>query len=417
MSAALADADAAVGSIVSLDFHRPPTLTEFDRPFHVIDKPSNASRFIRVPGCNFGIRRAVFDAIGRFDEDLLLGQVRDLAFRLQLAGYQIANVPEARVLRRKSRRFLLQFRKGIHLGRYRALLIRRYGSAGISFPRTVRSPQHLWWLISRISLLPLSSPLRAHWAHAAGAACGEFWTLSHGAFRGDRIKARTWRTVKGASRPREQQWSGARSYWEDRFQRHGADLRGVGRIGLDEDANRLQYQIKAARLHRVLDDVRRRLQTLLDAGTGTGVFAALAADLGFTVTAVDFSETALERARKRAPAVRSWIRADLADLSGLQPHDIVMCIDVLFHVVDDGKWAASVLNLADSVRDGGILIIQEHLRGDLGELDGPKHVRWRTLRDYQDILSGWEIKAHQRYRLPYSGEHKDLLVWRRQAES
>jgi GT2 family glycosyltransferase len=71
---------------------RPPTQTEgIGAPFGFL--PSAA-------GCSIGIWKSVFDAVGGFDQSIMLGNDVDLCWRVQLSSYQLRFVPEAVVLYR-----------------------------------------------------------------------------------------------------------------------------------------------------------------------------------------------------------------------------------------------------------------------------------------------------------------------------
>jgi glycosyltransferase involved in cell wall biosynthesis len=50
-----------------------------------------------APTSNFGVRRAAFEALAGFDESFVTGEDIDLCWRLQLAGYRIQFVEDARV--------------------------------------------------------------------------------------------------------------------------------------------------------------------------------------------------------------------------------------------------------------------------------------------------------------------------------
>ena len=160
-------------------------------------------------------------------------------------------------------------------------------------------------------------------------------------------------------------------------------------------------------------------RTLLDAGTGNGYFARRAAALGYTVDAVDFSDVAISEGRAGDSSVRQWYVGALADFTAGEPYDVVICIDVLFHVVDDELWRRSIRNLARLTAPAGTLLIQESLvlapirSDDATGLRGSQHTRWRTLDGYLVQLQGWRLVEHIRYTLPSENVEKDLLVLHR----
>ena len=202
------------------------------------------------------------------------------------------------------------------------------------------------------------------------------------------------------------------SYWDTRHREHRDSLLGPGCIGLDEVANRNDYAAKWDRVRLVLErEVDRGATRILDAGCGTGWFTRRAATLGFTeVEAADFSTAAADIARRNAPASRVRVGA-LHEITCSEPYDVVMCIDVLFHVVDDTMWARSVENLGLLTRPGGALVIQDSLN-ETGEPQPARHVRFRSLAAYRNVLPGWRLDGHETYVLPNEEMRKDLMVFR-----
>jgi SAM-dependent methyltransferase len=206
----------------------------------------------------------------------------------------------------------------------------------------------------------------------------------------------------------------AQSYWERRHRLHGASLRGVGSIGLDHEANQRDYDAKWSHIRPVLEAAKDAgATTLLDAGCGIGHFSQLAHGLGYDVTGVDFSANAVEIAAKAAqPGLRFRV-AQLSKLPRVPSFGVVLCVDVLFHVIDDTAWGETVAALSEAVEAGGRLVIQEHLVAEREAVipDGRRHTRWRTVDDYREVLSGWQLAEHVRYDVPAEQNVKDLMVW------
>ena len=98
--------------------------------------------------------------------------------------------------------------------------------------------------------------------------------------------------------------------------------------------------------------------TLIDAGCGTGRYAAELADRGFRVHGIDRSADLLAVARGRA-AGRAGItleRADLLDAAAPAPADAILCRGVLNDVVDDAEREAVFRRFGVWLRPGGVLI-------------------------------------------------------------
>jgi len=206
-------------------------------------------------------------------------------------------------------------------------------------------------------------------------------------------------------------------HWERRYEKFGAGLTGPGCVELDQQANQVDYESKWNHIRTALlaDGAPRRGTSLLDAGCGPGIFTERFLSLGYTVSAVDFAHNAVAVARKRVGDAVAWYVSGLGDFTPGRTFDVVICIDVLFHITDDALFRRAVLNLADLVDPGGRLIVQDHLipERDVVLTYSPRetHVRWRSLERYTSALGPrWELVAHEHYELPMEKTTKDVLV-------
>lgn len=90
-----------------------------------VDHVGEASYLMECPTLNFGFRRAVFDALGGFDESFAYGSDVDFSWRLNDAGYKVLHVQDASLWhdngtsRRRNRRAYLY-------GKARARLYRKH---------------------------------------------------------------------------------------------------------------------------------------------------------------------------------------------------------------------------------------------------------------------------------------------------
>lgn len=204
-----------------------------------------------------------------------------------------------------------------------------------------------------------------------------------------------------------------RSYWDARHREHGAALTGVGCVLLDEAGNRDDYETKWTHVRPVLErETQRGARRILDAGCGIGWFTKQLHPLRFAdVEAFDFSESAAAQAHNNAPNVRVFV-SSLEDARTHRPFDVVMCLDVLFHVVDDERWARAVANLASLVASHGALVIQDSIACSGGEQPAP-HVRIRSVDHYCSLLGTWTLETHDAYALPAEAVGKNLMLFRK----
>lgn len=209
-------------------------------------------------------------------------------------------------------------------------------------------------------------------------------------------------------------YANPQSYWERRHSAYGTSLEGVGRIHMTEAANESAYHIKWSHVENALK-LAGAPGTLLDAGCGSGWFTQRFVEMGYKVTAFDFTASGIAAAKERVSGDVTWVVSDIASYRSDHSHPLVVCIDVLFHIVDDSAWIEAVSNLG-ALAAGGVLIIQDHLIGQPLPppitTPGTYHTRWRTLEDYQAVLAGAVLEAHDLYELPMEDATKDLLVFR-----
>lgn len=131
---------------------------------------------------------------------------------------------------------------------------------------------------------------------------------------------------------------------------------------------------------------------ILDVGCGTGRFAKKATERGCSVTGVDFSGVAIEKARVYVPAAR-FICLDVeepnADLFGLLHYDVVVFSEILEHIKDDLKLLWQV------PKGKNIYLTVPNFRGD-------GHTRWFSSAGdveerYGEALEIFDMTTHRKW--------------------
>ena len=205
----------------------------------------------------------------------------------------------------------------------------------------------------------------------------------------------------------------ARQYWEDRHGTLRGQLKAVGHVCLTEEANAQQYTVKVERLSHVLQDHvgPRRGATLLDAGCGIGALIPFYRELGFEVTGVDISPTAISEARARGIDALLLV-ARLDELRLGRRFDAVLAVDVLQHVTEDAEWLRTLASLERHLSSDGRLVILDCM-SDFA--NSAQHCRRRAQETYVAALESLDllIIEHQQFRLEHEDSTKDLLVARR----
>ena len=100
---------------------------------------------------------------------------------------------------------------------------------------------------------------------------------------------------------------------------------------------------------------------IMDLGCGGGATAAMVAGLGFSVTAVDPSETGIQVATEAYPTVRFAVRSAYDDLSTeFGEFDAVISLEVVEHCYWPRLFTKTILSL---LRPGGLAIISTPFHG------------------------------------------------------
>ncbi|WP_316755351.1 class I SAM-dependent methyltransferase [Streptomyces herbicida] len=188
-----------------------------------------------------------------------------------------------------------------------------------------------------------------------------------------------------------------RAYWDNRHREHD-DLASGGHIGLDRAGNELFYALRLGTLLGLVGDLTSPAAPLfvLDAGCGKGRFARALTRCGHRVDAFDASSEAIDQARAADGGPR-YAEARLDAWRSPWPYDVVLCVDVLFHVLDDREWTAGLRNLASLVRVTGRLILTDE--------DGPApralgdYILHRPTAAYREVLEPLGLR-HTEFR-PY----------------
>jgi 2-polyprenyl-3-methyl-5-hydroxy-6-metoxy-1,4-benzoquinol methylase len=152
-------------------------------------------------------------------------------------------------------------------------------------------------------------------------------------------------------------------FWDQRHRRLAGRLAG-GNTSLDPMANEM---LNAVRVGRIIDLIGTMSEpdaplVLLDAGCGTGWVTRALASYGHRADGIDTSAaaiaTCIDAARDDGRDRYSISRLD--EWAPPYLYDAVISVDVVFHIMDDDVWAASVLNLASLVRAQGRLLVADH---------------------------------------------------------
>jgi SAM-dependent methyltransferase len=154
-------------------------------------------------------------------------------------------------------------------------------------------------------------------------------------------------------------------YWQERL---SADytLGSTGWKTLGEAFNEWSYAVRARVFTRVARDAvpAPEQASVLDVGSGTGFYLELWQRLGVgRLTGSDLTPVAVERLILRYPTATIQ-KVDIGDVDLPLPtgtYDAISIIDVLYHIVDDGRYLQALSNLARLLTLDGTLLLSENL--------------------------------------------------------
>lgn len=122
-------------------------------------------------GAAMGIRRGAFEAVGGFGGEMAYCEDADLSWKLQLAGYEIAFLPEAVLHYRQRGDLATMYRQHRNYGRGQAVLYRHYRHRGMP-RRPWRTVLGDWWRLLKGLPRLRSAGEKARWVRRLGRAVG-----------------------------------------------------------------------------------------------------------------------------------------------------------------------------------------------------------------------------------------------------
>ena len=207
------------------------------------------------------------------------------------------------------------------------------------------------------------------------------------------------------------------AWWDQRYERMDP-YTVAGHMELTEEQNEAEHEMRWALLRDAVQRYRQPGQDrLLDAGCGNGLLSLRFVELGFEVTGIDFSPTAIEQAREAGGAAATFVVAGIDAYSPDEPFDVIVSNSVLMMITDDAVFHRGVTNLAALLAPGGHLVFEEFLlpRGERTPTESRGVLRRRALEDYLDVIAptAAELVEEVPFVTPHGGQSKQILVFGR----
>ncbi len=177
-------------------------------------------------------------------------------------------------------------------------------------------------------------------------------------------------------------------FWNQRHEKLG--LYSGGDKGISDFENFEFYIHRLSIILKLISkyNVGKRPLDILDAGCGKGFFSNGLFSSGYIVTGIDSSLSAISFCKENYPKI--FFKQDNLDNFILnKAFDVVVCIDVMFHIVEDNLWENSVKNLAYHVKNNSIIIISDFADATDNENEigsKVKYIKYRNKKKYITIL-------------------------------
>ncbi|MBI4522120.1 MAG: class I SAM-dependent methyltransferase [Gemmatimonadetes bacterium] len=184
------------------------------------------------------------------------------------------------------------------------------------------------------------------------------------------------------------------AYWARR-QRSVAGIQAVGYRTKSAGFNQWMYRVRERTAGAVIARITRELGArirVLDVGAGTGFYVRLWKNRPELVqlVGIDVSREAVERLRHLYPDCGFFV-AEVGSGSQLPVEgsfDVVQCMDVLYHITEDGRFERALKQVAERVRPGGFLLVTDNFPAR--DVTTRPHVRLRSRATYARVLAGFE---------------------------
>ncbi|MDX1528946.1 MAG: class I SAM-dependent methyltransferase [Gammaproteobacteria bacterium] len=141
-------------------------------------------------------------------------------------------------------------------------------------------------------------------------------------------------------------------------------------------------------------------ERVLDVGCGVGRWSIPLAEAGAVVTGIDLSSTMVSEASSRAAAKGvdrrcRFLQQDIADLRIDSKFDLIVCVTVLQHILEDRRCRDAITRLADRLIPGGRMVVLEAAPRQRNSRCNSEVFRARVESEYLDwfLQSGLRVDA------------------------
>jgi 2-polyprenyl-3-methyl-5-hydroxy-6-metoxy-1,4-benzoquinol methylase len=193
----------------------------------------------------------------------------------------------------------------------------------------------------------------------------------------------------------------AERYWRDRFVSHGLELRGPGDEGDSERNNLKRYKRVTSILKEELTSKIPDFKNLkvLEIGTGTGLITNALKELGVVnYIGVDITDVLFNDLQKTYLGYQ-FKKIDVTKDLINDKFDLIVIIDVIEHIVENGKFNFAMNNLKNSLKEHGSIIIAPIVRKNYKSQFYERH--W-TINNLRESLTEFEYSEPKEWEKGFS---------------
>ena len=153
--------------------------------------------------------------------------------------------------------------------------------------------------------------------------------------------------------------------------------------------NRLSWKKETANLPNILKE-----KSILELGFGNGkTLQAIARQNPKSITAVDFSQDALDKAKELVKSDKiDFIKADITSLNLDKEFDFIICYYTLNNLLESERKEA-VSQMHKSLKKGGFVLFEDFAVGDFREKEGVKRIESHTIRRKDGLICHFFLES------------------------
>ena len=182
----------------------------------------------------------------------------------------------------------------------------------------------------------------------------------------------------------------ARRYWQDRLDKYGTSLKGVGDEGLSEKDNKVMYEQAALKFLELCrkEGVDLKQSRVLEIGCGNGFYTQILWDQGVKqYVGIDIADSLFPGLVNRFPGY-TFSRRDVTADAIKGKFDVILMIDVIEHIVGDAALDHAMKAVQDALVGGGIFLVAPLARIGKKSLF---YVRFWTAADITKRLASFQF--------------------------